>query len=64
MTFSKTSIGLLSAALSLAAFSSGPPLEDGDVLLSEARLGEYWAGAEVGLPDLEGKVVLIELWGS
>lgn len=27
-------------------------------------LGEYWFGAQIEAGDLEGKVVLFEIWGS
>ncbi|MEK7483428.1 MAG: hypothetical protein AABZ60_03745 [Planctomycetota bacterium] len=32
--------------------------------LENLKFGEYWFGKEVALTDLEGKVVLFEMWGT
>ena len=32
--------------------------------LADLALGEHWFGREITLAELEGKVVLLVLWGS
>lgn len=48
-------------ALPLLAVGAAP---DKKPHIGDLRMGEYWHGAQVSLDDLEGKVVLMEYWGS
>jgi len=32
--------------------------------ISGLNIGTYWYGAEIDASDLQGKVVLVEIWGS
>ena len=62
-------IALLAAAIGLGAPSfaeegPGPDADTANSTLETLSLGEYWFGAEISKEDLEGKVVLFELWGS
>ncbi|MHC4925704.1 MAG: hypothetical protein ACYTG4_16800 [Planctomycetota bacterium] len=56
---------LAAAGLGFAALDSGQgPDPDGECLVEDVNLGEFWYGQEVTHDDLVGKVVLVELWGS
>jgi len=62
-------IALLAATIGFAvpSFAEEGPASEGDTsnsTLETLNLGEYWFGAEISLEDLEGKVVLFELWGA
>ena len=57
---------VLVAALSFVAHA-GEGQGPGDTsksTLSQVDLGQFWYGKEIELGDLEGKVVLMEIWGS
>ena len=57
---------VVAAALAGCALWNASALGEGDrkPRIEQLDLGTYWYGAEVGLDDLKGKVVLVELWGS
>lgn len=35
-----------------------------DETLANLKFGEYWFGTKIAHEDLEGKVVLFEMWGT
>jgi len=59
----KTTATLLVAAAALAGQGQGP-VDDGPIVIEDLKLGTYWAGADISIKDLQGKVVLVETWGS
>jgi hypothetical protein len=58
---SKVGSGILTAFGIFAAFNTAQSAEH---TLSEFQLGENISGTEVKLDKLEGKVVVIEYWGT
>ena len=40
------------------------PVESGPIRVEDLNLGKYWFGPEISHKDLEGKVVLVEIYGS
>ena len=60
-------IGLLALTVVAGARAFGGegqgPADD-NVRIDDIRFGTYWAGLDVTLKDLKGKVVLLEIWGS
>lgn len=57
-------LGLAIAAGSRAFGADGQGPADDNARIDDVRLGTYWAGQDITLKDLKGKVVLLEIWGS
>ena len=55
---------VLALAAGLQAGEGQGPGDTSKSTLSQVSLGEYWYGKRIELGDLEGKVVLMEIWGS
>ena len=52
----------VTAVLALADSGQGPA--DPRARVEGLNLGTYWYGAKVDREELQGKVVLFEIWGS
>ena len=57
-------VACLSSALPLLAEEGQGPGDTSNSTIDDLFLGEYWFGAPVEDEDLQGKVVLFEIWGS
>jgi hypothetical protein len=57
-------LGLVLLVAILAAGSAPLAADPPPANLKDLVLGEHWFGREIGLDDLEGKVVLFVLWGT
>ena len=58
---------LLALALLTApalADSGQGPVDPGPIRVEDLNLGKYWFGPEISHKDLQGKVVLVEVYGS
>jgi len=61
---------LLMGAISVSPMASAENLKNdtghdtSKSTIKDLSLGDYWWGAEIEPEDLEGKVVLFEIWGS
>ena len=61
----KTTLNTLAGAIcGMGLLASSAFAQDAEHKLSEFQLGETIAGEEVKLDELEGKVVVIEYWGT
>lgn len=63
----RTAAFLLAAAavcLAAAGAVAEEPAGESSAVLADLELGAHWAGPEVTLEELRGKVVLFVLWGS
>lgn len=57
-------VALLAVSGMRAFGADGQGPADANARLDDIRFGTYWAGQDVTLKDLKGKVVLLEIWGS
>ena len=55
---------LLMSALSLMAPGVSAEEPKAPIEIKDLVLGDYWFGKKITKEDLEGKVVLFEMWGS
>ncbi|MDF1702322.1 MAG: hypothetical protein P1V36_14315 [Planctomycetota bacterium] len=55
---------VLGLALAATADEGQGPGDTSKSTLGQVTLGDYWYGAKITKEDLQGKVVLFDIWGS
>ncbi len=54
----------IGAAFDATAGEGQGPGDTSKSTIGQLQLGDYWYGKRIAKADLEGKVVLFEIWGS